>query len=282
MSSAFPWRGWSRSSSGRNSAPFPGRAAAGTGMREENERRGIDPGACGTGPRPGCEGRRPIPAEKRMDAARRLPGASLGYFPPCRGGREGPPRPGGGEYRRGGNQGGVGPGGIARADRGRPGPSRHPAAGADGHPSVDGGPRGEQAVFQTASGTVRGVRPTETGRTRDDGDLDGNVQRFRVGDRGGRDDDPRRYGHLREPGKERGMKGLGFVGAGNMGEAMIRGILAAKLVPPREVVVLDIRPGRGRELSKRFGVATARGVAELVRDGDAVVFAVKPQGGGGG
>jgi len=74
------------------------------------------------------------------------------------------------------------------------------------------------------------------------------------------------------------MKGLGFVGAGNMGEAMIRGILAAKLVPPREVVVLDIRPGRGRELSKRFGVATARGMADLFRKCDTIVFAVKPQG----
>ena len=74
------------------------------------------------------------------------------------------------------------------------------------------------------------------------------------------------------------MKGLGFVGAGNMGEAMIRGILAAKLVPPREVVVLDVRPGRGRELSKRFGVATARGMADLFRKCDTIVFAVKPQG----
>ncbi len=74
------------------------------------------------------------------------------------------------------------------------------------------------------------------------------------------------------------MKGLGFVGAGNMGEAMIRGILAAKLVPPREVVVLDVRPGRGRELGKRFGVATARGMADLFRKCDTIVFAVKPQG----
>ncbi|MGB6411171.1 MAG: NAD(P)-binding domain-containing protein [Candidatus Deferrimicrobiaceae bacterium] len=55
------------------------------------------------------------------------------------------------------------------------------------------------------------------------------------------------------------MKGLGFVGAGNMGEAMIRGILAAKLIPPREVVVLDVRPERGKELGQRFGVSVARG-----------------------
>ncbi|HEU5360256.1 MAG TPA: pyrroline-5-carboxylate reductase [Candidatus Deferrimicrobiaceae bacterium] len=73
------------------------------------------------------------------------------------------------------------------------------------------------------------------------------------------------------------MKGLGFVGAGNMGEAMIRGILAAKLLPPREVVVLDVRPERARELSKRFGVSVARGMADLFRRCETVVFAVKPQ-----
>src|SRR3989337_3205459 len=74
------------------------------------------------------------------------------------------------------------------------------------------------------------------------------------------------------------MKGLGFIGAGNMGEAMIRGILAAKLVPPREVVVLDIRPERGKELRHRFGVYVAKGMADLFRKCDTLVFAVKPQG----
>jgi pyrroline-5-carboxylate reductase len=73
------------------------------------------------------------------------------------------------------------------------------------------------------------------------------------------------------------MKGLGFIGAGNMGEAMIRGILRAKLVRPREVVVLDVRPERGKELGKRFGVSVARGTQDLFRKCDTIVFAVKPQ-----
>ncbi len=73
------------------------------------------------------------------------------------------------------------------------------------------------------------------------------------------------------------MKGLGFIGAGNMGEAMIRGILGAKLLPPREVIVFDVRPKRGKELSRRYGVAVARGAADLIRTCDTVVFAVKPQ-----
>jgi pyrroline-5-carboxylate reductase len=74
------------------------------------------------------------------------------------------------------------------------------------------------------------------------------------------------------------MKGLGFIGAGNMGEAMIRGILAAKLILPREVFVLDVRPGRGKELRENFGVSVARGMADIFRKCDTIVFAVKPQG----
>ena len=74
------------------------------------------------------------------------------------------------------------------------------------------------------------------------------------------------------------MKGLGFVGAGNMGEAMIRGILGAKLLPPRRVVVLEARPERAKELVRRFGVTAARGMRELFTRCETVVFAVKPQG----
>jgi len=71
--------------------------------------------------------------------------------------------------------------------------------------------------------------------------------------------------------------GLGFIGAGNMGEAMIRGILAANLYPPREVVVVDSAPGRGEALQARYGVSVASSTAGLLQTCDLVVVAVKPQ-----
>lgn len=73
------------------------------------------------------------------------------------------------------------------------------------------------------------------------------------------------------------MKGLGFIGAGNMAEAMIRGILAAKLLPPERLFVLDVRPGRTRELKKRFGVSVSAELPDLLAASETVVFAVKPQ-----
>lgn len=70
---------------------------------------------------------------------------------------------------------------------------------------------------------------------------------------------------------------LGFLGAGNMGEAMIRGLLYAKLRSPGEVVVYDTAPGRGEDLRRRFGVVAAGSVEELLAASDMVVVAVKPQ-----
>lgn len=74
------------------------------------------------------------------------------------------------------------------------------------------------------------------------------------------------------------MKGIGFVGAGNMGEALIRGILAAKLVPPEEVWVQDVRPERGEAMRDRFGVSVAPDLRGILRRCGTVVVAVKPQG----
>ncbi|MBP2668712.1 MAG: pyrroline-5-carboxylate reductase [Deltaproteobacteria bacterium] len=71
--------------------------------------------------------------------------------------------------------------------------------------------------------------------------------------------------------------GLGFLGAGNMGEAMIRGVLAAKLYPPKRIAVFDAATGRGESLRERYGVAVVPSAGELLKACDTVVIAVKPQ-----
>jgi pyrroline-5-carboxylate reductase len=73
------------------------------------------------------------------------------------------------------------------------------------------------------------------------------------------------------------MTGLGFIGAGNMGEAMIRGALSAKLLPADRVVVFDVAPGRAEALRERFGISPAHSVERLLGSCDTVVIAVKPQ-----
>ncbi|HYL80905.1 MAG TPA: pyrroline-5-carboxylate reductase [Candidatus Acidoferrum sp.] len=70
---------------------------------------------------------------------------------------------------------------------------------------------------------------------------------------------------------------LAFVGGGNMGEALLRGLLLAKLVGPEDLLVSDVREDRLASLRKIYGVRTHPNNAEVVRQADIVLLAVKPQ-----
>jgi pyrroline-5-carboxylate reductase len=70
---------------------------------------------------------------------------------------------------------------------------------------------------------------------------------------------------------------IGFLGAGNMGEALIKGVLAARLVTPDLIQITDVRADRAKELDRQYGVRVAPDNPTLVRTSDIVVLAVKPQ-----
>src|SRR5437016_3947346 len=71
-------------------------------------------------------------------------------------------------------------------------------------------------------------------------------------------------------------KRLGFIGAGNMGEALFKGLLAKKAAKPEQIMVSARRPERVAELTKAYGVRGGTN-AEVARDSDVVVLCVKPQ-----
>ena len=70
---------------------------------------------------------------------------------------------------------------------------------------------------------------------------------------------------------------VGFIGGGNMGEALIKGLVAANLVPPEAIYASDVRPERLRALEQQYGIQLLQDNAELVRQADIVILAVKPQ-----
>ena len=72
-------------------------------------------------------------------------------------------------------------------------------------------------------------------------------------------------------------KRVGFIGGGNMGEALVRGLVGADVVPARLITATDVRAERTRELADRFGIAAHADNARCVRDADVVILAVKPQ-----
>lgn len=73
------------------------------------------------------------------------------------------------------------------------------------------------------------------------------------------------------------MKALGFIGAGNMAEAIARGALAAGVVRADGLCLADANAGRRDALASELGAAACATNAEVVARCATVVFAVKPQ-----
>jgi pyrroline-5-carboxylate reductase len=71
-------------------------------------------------------------------------------------------------------------------------------------------------------------------------------------------------------------KRLGFLGAGNMSGALIKGLLHAGLQPER-ILASDVKPERLEQLHAIHHIRTTSDNHALVRQSDVVVLAVKPQ-----
>jgi len=72
-------------------------------------------------------------------------------------------------------------------------------------------------------------------------------------------------------------KRIGFLGGGNMGEALIRGLLKTGLIPAEDLFVTDVRLDRLEQLARLYGIHTLSDNALLVRRVEVVILAVKPQ-----
>jgi pyrroline-5-carboxylate reductase len=70
---------------------------------------------------------------------------------------------------------------------------------------------------------------------------------------------------------------LGFIGVGNMGSAIIAGVLKNVLLPTQNIVITDIDKDRVSLLREQFGVIVADGIDELLSKVDATLYAAKPQ-----
>ncbi|GFP27709.1 MAG: Pyrroline-5-carboxylate reductase [Actinobacteria bacterium] len=68
-----------------------------------------------------------------------------------------------------------------------------------------------------------------------------------------------------------------FMGSGKMGEALLKGTLAAHFLHPKQVVMCDILPHRLVEIADRYGVSTSQDARTSARDSQVVILSVKPQ-----
>ncbi|MFY9269163.1 MAG: pyrroline-5-carboxylate reductase [Candidatus Manganitrophaceae bacterium] len=69
---------------------------------------------------------------------------------------------------------------------------------------------------------------------------------------------------------------LSFLGAGNLAEAIIKGVLDAGLFKPGDLLAADPSEGRLRTIHQKYGIRTTRNNREAVKEGDLVILGVKP------
>lgn len=69
---------------------------------------------------------------------------------------------------------------------------------------------------------------------------------------------------------------IGFIGGGNMAEAMVKGLLAAGR-PASSMIVSEPDAGKAAALARRYGVATTADNADVMKAARIIVLAVKPQ-----
>jgi pyrroline-5-carboxylate reductase len=70
---------------------------------------------------------------------------------------------------------------------------------------------------------------------------------------------------------------IAFVGAGNMAEALIKGLCRAEGVGPAALSAADRRADRTKFLAEKYGITTTTDNGACVREADIVVLSVKPQ-----
>ncbi len=70
---------------------------------------------------------------------------------------------------------------------------------------------------------------------------------------------------------------IAFIGVGNMGEALLGGLLKSKLTNPENIIAADVLPSRLKQISEKWQVDTTTDSIKAVKFADVIVLCVKPQ-----
>jgi pyrroline-5-carboxylate reductase len=70
---------------------------------------------------------------------------------------------------------------------------------------------------------------------------------------------------------------LAIIGAGNMAEAITRGVLKARLFDPKQIIAADVSPQRRQLFQEQLGITTVQEIASAASGARIVLLSVKPQ-----
>jgi pyrroline-5-carboxylate reductase len=72
-------------------------------------------------------------------------------------------------------------------------------------------------------------------------------------------------------------KKICIIGTGNMGEALVSGLIGSDSSSPEKIICTDVREDALKAIQKKYGVRTSLSNLEAVTKSDIVIYAVKPQ-----
>lgn len=70
---------------------------------------------------------------------------------------------------------------------------------------------------------------------------------------------------------------IGFIGGGNMGEALIKGLIGASITTPDQIRVFDVVKARTEYLRTQYRIHCCTSIADLAEECSTIILAVKPQ-----
>ena len=69
---------------------------------------------------------------------------------------------------------------------------------------------------------------------------------------------------------------IGFIGTGNMGGAIIKGIVTAKFISGNEINIFDPNNAKVRELVEKYNANSLQDEISTVENSDIIILCVKP------
>jgi pyrroline-5-carboxylate reductase len=72
-------------------------------------------------------------------------------------------------------------------------------------------------------------------------------------------------------------KKIAFIGTGNMGEALVSGLIVSGSSEPKNIICTDIRESNLADIKAKYKVRTTTNNMKAVSEADIVIYAVKPQ-----
>ena len=72
-------------------------------------------------------------------------------------------------------------------------------------------------------------------------------------------------------------KKIGIIGTGNMGEALVSGLITSESSLPENIICTDIRINKLESVKKKYGVTTLTDNTKAVEASEIIIYAVKPQ-----